>query len=120
MSDDFDLMSLPEAAAEATPSEYNGIITEQLLARYPDEDVRYVRGSSGFAGFSHVGFTRAGITRFHEEMEKLVGTTRWRGWAWRRLFRGTAGVRGNIPQTSTASRSPDGLLTIGRYVVGAW
>jgi FkbM family methyltransferase len=82
MSDGFELMSLPEVAeeAEATPSEYIGIITERLFARYPDEGLRYVRGSSGFAGFSHGGFTRAGITRFHEEMEKLVGTTRWRGW----------------------------------------
>jgi FkbM family methyltransferase len=82
MSDGFDLMSLPKVAeeAEATPSEYIGIITERLFARYPDEGLRYVRGSSGFAGFSRGGFTRAGITRFHEEMEKLVGTTRWRGW----------------------------------------
>jgi FkbM family methyltransferase len=82
MSDGFDLMSLPEVAeeAEATPSEYIGIITERMFARYPDEGLRYVRGSSGFAGFSHGGFTRAAITRFHEEMEKLVGTTRWRGW----------------------------------------
>jgi FkbM family methyltransferase len=82
MSDGFDLMSLPEVAeeAEATPSEYIGIVTERLFARYPDAGLGYVRGSSGFAGFSHGGFTRAGITRFHEEMEKLVGTTRWRGW----------------------------------------
>jgi FkbM family methyltransferase len=82
MSDGFDLMALPEVAeeAEATPSEYIGIVTERQFARYPDEGLRYVRGSSGFAGFAHGGFTRAGITRFHEEMEKLVGTARWREW----------------------------------------
>jgi FkbM family methyltransferase len=82
MSDGFELMSLPEAAeeAQATPSDYIGIVTERMFARYPDEDLRYVRGSSGFAGFSHGGFTRAAITRFHQEMEKLVGARRWREW----------------------------------------
>lgn len=82
MSDGFDLMSLPEVAdeAEATPSDYIGIVTERMFARYPDEGLRYVRGSSGFAGFSRGGFTRAAITRFHQEMEKLVGTRRWREW----------------------------------------
>jgi FkbM family methyltransferase len=82
MSDGFELMSLPEVAeeAEATPSNYIGIVTERMFARYPDEGLRYVRGSSGFAGFSRGGFTRAAITRFHQEMEKLVGTRRWREW----------------------------------------
>jgi FkbM family methyltransferase len=82
MSDGFELMSLPEVAeeAEATPSNYIGIVTERMFARYPDADLRYVRGSSGFAGFSRGGFTRAAITRFHQEMEKLVGAGRWREW----------------------------------------
>lgn len=82
MSDGFELMSLPEVAkeAEATPSDYIGIATEKMFARYPDPGMCYVRGSSGFAGFSHGGFTRGGITRFHQEMEKLVGATRWREW----------------------------------------
>jgi FkbM family methyltransferase len=82
MSDGFELMSLPDVAeeAEATPSDYIGIVTERMFARYPDAGLRYVRGSSGFAGFSHGGFTRAAITRFHQEMEKLIGTQRWREW----------------------------------------
>ena len=82
MSDGFELMSLPEVAeeAEATPSDYIGIVTERMFARYPDAGLHYVRGSSGFAGFSRGGFTRAAITRFHQEMEKLVGIKRWREW----------------------------------------
>ena len=82
MSDGFEIMSLPDVAdeAEATPSDYIGIVTERMFARYPDQDMHYVRGSSGFAGFSHGGFTRAAITRFHQEMEKLVGARRWREW----------------------------------------
>jgi len=82
MSDGFDLMSLSQVAeeAEATPSDYIGIVTERMFARYPDPGLHYVRGSSGFAGFSRGGFSRAAITRFHQEMEKLVGATRWREW----------------------------------------
>jgi hypothetical protein len=82
MSDGFELLPLPEVAeeAEATPSNYIGIVTERLFACYPDAGLHYVRGSSGLAGFSRGGFTRAAITRFHEEMEKLVGASRWREW----------------------------------------
>src|SRR5579871_2401059 len=82
MSDGFELMALPDVAeeADATPSNYIGIVTERMFARYPDAGLHYVRGSSGFAGFSHGGFTRAAITRFHQEMEKLVGAQRWREW----------------------------------------
>jgi FkbM family methyltransferase len=82
MSDGFELMSLADVAeeAEATPSDYIGIATERMFGSYPDRGLRYIRGSSGFAGFSRGGFTRAAITRFHQEMEKLVGTKRWREW----------------------------------------
>ena len=51
-----------------------------MFARYPDAGLHYVRGSSGFAGFSRGGFTRAAITRFHQKMEELVGVKRWREW----------------------------------------
>ncbi len=83
MSDGFALMPLPEIADEAdiTPSDYIGIVTERRFRDYPDAaNWRYVRGSSGFAGFSRGGFGRAEITRFHVEMEKLVGAKRWREW----------------------------------------
>ena len=83
ISDGFELMSLADVAeeAEATPSDYIGIIAERAFRRYPGgADLRYVRGSSGFAGFSRGGFTRAAITNFHIEMERLVGTERWREW----------------------------------------
>ena len=82
MSDGFELLPLPEvvAEAEATPSNYIGIVTERMFARYPDQGMRYVRASSGFAGFSRGGFSRPAIARFHEEMERLVGRERWREW----------------------------------------
>ncbi len=83
ISDGFELMTLRDVAeeAEATPSDYVGIVAERAFNRYPGgEDLRYVRGSSGFAGFSRGGFTRAAITQFHDEMERLVGRERWREW----------------------------------------
>jgi len=82
MTDGFELMPLPDVAeeAEATPSNYIGIVTERMFARCHDQGMYYVRGSSGFAGFSHGGFSRAAITQFHQEMESLVGAARWREW----------------------------------------
>lgn len=83
ISDGFEIMSLPKVAeeAEATPGNYIGIVAERLFARYPGaENLRYVRGSSGFAGFAWGGFTRAAVTRFHQEMERLIGAKRWREW----------------------------------------
>jgi FkbM family methyltransferase len=83
MADGFARISLSEAAelAQATPSNYIGIASEAMFDRYPGkESLHYVRGSSGFAGFAKGGFTRAAIAKFHQEMEKLVGSERWREW----------------------------------------
>ena len=82
ITDGFARQTLAEAAAmaEATPNQYIGIVTERALARYPGgERLHYVRASSGFAGFAKGGFSRAGIGRFHQAMEGLVGE-RWREW----------------------------------------
>ncbi len=66
--------------ARAMQSDYIGIVAERVFDKFPDaERVHYVRGSSGFAGFSRGGFPRKDIERFHEIMEKLLGT-RWREW----------------------------------------
>jgi FkbM family methyltransferase len=83
MSDGFVRVTLPEAAelAQATPSNYIGIVAEATFDRYPGaETLHYVRGSSGFAGFAKGGYTRAAISVFHEKMEALVGKARWREW----------------------------------------
>lgn len=83
MSDGFERVALHEAAelAQATPSNYIGIVSEALFDRYPGaENLHYIRGSSGFAGFARGGFNREAISAFHQEMEKLVGKVRWREW----------------------------------------
>ena len=83
MSDGFVRMTLSETAelAQATPSNYIGIVAEATFDRYPGaEHLHYVRGSSGFAGFSKGGYTRTAIAAFHQEMEGLVGKERWREW----------------------------------------
>ena len=84
LADGFVRVSLPEAAeqAQSTPNNnYIGIVSEAKFDRYPGkENLFYIRGSSGFAGFAKGGFTRAAIGKFHQEMEKLVGIERWREW----------------------------------------
>ncbi len=77
-----EIVGLPEAArrARAISHPYVGIAAESLFDRYPDaENMRYVRGSSGFAGFAKGGFSRAQIEDFHIQMEKLL-PNRWTEW----------------------------------------
>jgi FkbM family methyltransferase len=83
MSDGFPRMTLPEAVelANATPSDYIGMVVERAFDSYPGaKSLHYVRGSAGFAGFAKGGTTRALISEFHEVMERLLGAKRWREW----------------------------------------
>jgi hypothetical protein len=76
------IKSMVEASAEAyaTDSTYVGIIAERLFERYPNAaTTKYVRGSSGFAGFAKGGFARKQIEVFHENMENLLGQD-WKKW----------------------------------------
>lgn len=70
------IVSMPEAAASLDfESDYIGITTQRLLAGYPGgENLRYVRGSSGFAGFALGGITRAAIEKFHAEIARLLSS----------------------------------------------
>jgi hypothetical protein len=83
MTDGFQLQPMLEAAriAKATPSEYIGIVTERAFDKYPGaEHLRYIRGSSGFAGFAKGAVTRADLTNFHKHLEPIVGHQRFREW----------------------------------------
>lgn len=83
MADGHVLQSMKEAAvlARNIKGDYIGEVSERLFDQYPGhEAMRYVRGSSGLAGFSKGGFPRAELERFHRDMEKLVGERRWREW----------------------------------------
>lgn len=74
-------MAAAAAEARATPGDYIGLVAERQFGNYPgSEHLLYVRGSSGFAGFSRSGFNRAQLEVFHAEMERLVGPQRWREW----------------------------------------
>jgi len=78
----FGIVSLPEAAALARQSDSNfvGLAAERLFDRYPDSAKwKYVRASSGFAGFAKNGIARTAIEDFHVNMEKLLGS-RWIEW----------------------------------------
>lgn len=79
------LQSFDEAVAwikAKVPSPSHIIDAAQLaFADYPDrEGLRYLRGSSGFAGFARGGATRTLAERFHVEMETLLGPARWHEW----------------------------------------
>jgi hypothetical protein len=82
MSDNLPIVSLRMAAdqARAHDSNYIGIVAERAFNRHPDVDrLKYVRGSSGFAGFARAGFDPGHIQEFHQVMSGLVGD-RWREW----------------------------------------
>jgi hypothetical protein len=73
--------------------------TERAFTRHPHRAaLKYIRGSSGFAGFAHGAVTRALAEEFHIEMEKLLGHARWREW-------GTEQVASNF----VVANSPDPL-----------
>jgi hypothetical protein len=60
---------------------YIGIRAEALFDRYPDCDrLKYVRASSGFAGFAVGGFLLSQLEEFHRHMQELAGTEEWRKW----------------------------------------
>lgn len=74
--------------------------TQRAFARHPQAaTLKYVRGSSGFAGFAHGGVTRALAEDFHVEMEKILGAKRWREW-------GTEQVASNF----VVANSPDPVV----------
>lgn len=82
MADGWKLEPLAATAAKAREMDTNyvGIAAERLYDRYPGgENLRYVRGSSGFAGFSKGGFSRAQIEEYHANMTALLGD-RWHEW----------------------------------------
>jgi hypothetical protein len=77
------LVSLAEAASfvrEFDPHHIQ-IAAERALASIPDgASLKYVRGSSGFAGFARGGFDRARLETFSQQMARSVGEQRWREW----------------------------------------
>jgi hypothetical protein len=74
--------TLRQSAGEArkTPSDHICIATERHFDELPDcDNLKYIRGSSGLAGFAKGAFDRARLEEFHGQMEKILGE-RWREW----------------------------------------
>jgi hypothetical protein len=83
LADAHQIVSMETAAknARAMDGNYIGTVAEREFDRYPGhENLLYVRGSSGLAGFAKGAFPRKRIEEFHIEGEKLVGRERWREW----------------------------------------
>src|SRR6267154_1321329 len=86
--------------AQSLDVKYVGIHVEKMFARYPNCDrLRYVRGSSGLAGFSLGGFAPNKLEEFHEAMRRLLGDNTWRKW-------GTEQCASNF----AIANSPDALV----------
>ena len=61
-------------------SDHICITAEGWFDKYPDaERLKYVRASSGLAGFSKGGFDRSRLEEFHENMSLLL-PNRWNEW----------------------------------------
>ncbi len=79
---DWSIMSLREIAADAQTisSPYIGIFLERCFATWPQADQwKYVRASSGLAGFARGGASLDLLEQFHDQMKASLGT-RWREW----------------------------------------
>jgi hypothetical protein len=74
--------SLRDAArrVENVPGDHVQVVAERAMARLDGCDLRrYVRGSSGFAGFARGGFRRDQLEAFSAELSAQVGD-RWNEW----------------------------------------
>jgi hypothetical protein len=57
------------------------MISESNLHRLVyDHDLKYVRGSAGFAGFAKGSFSRSAVERFSHGMANLIGEKKWSDW----------------------------------------
>lgn len=73
-------MSMIAAQSRAEQSNYIGVVAERLFDQYPDAvNLKYVQGSSGFAGFAKGGYSRALIEGFDRNMRAMLGN-RWLEW----------------------------------------
>lgn len=87
------------AYAKGLNSDHIQVLTERALTGLPDAaELKYVRGSSGFAGFARGGFDRRRAEDFHVAMADLFGK-RFREW-------GTEQVTSNF----AVANSPDPVV----------
>ena len=71
-------IAAPQAAAAGSAHVQHA--AEHVLAAMPGAgELRYIRGSSGFAGFARGGFQRARLDQFSRDMAATLGA-RWREW----------------------------------------
>ena len=81
-ADDFRFTTLRETAEAARKlgTDRAFLLAERYFDQLPDRDRRrYVRGSSGLAGFAKGGFERSEIESFHTIMQSHLGE-RWKEW----------------------------------------
>ncbi len=92
--------------AHETPHAHVQNHAERALEKFPGhEQLKYVRGCAGFAGFASGQLPMECITQFSKEMSQLIGNEKWREW-------GTEQVTSNY----MAANAPNALvLPVERY-----
>ena len=66
--------------SQADPSNHITVRARAVYDRFPAAaTLRYIRGSSGFAGFAKEGFSRSGLEEFSTAMGAILGK-RWSEW----------------------------------------
>ncbi|MCB9654181.1 MAG: hypothetical protein H6729_08655 [Deltaproteobacteria bacterium] len=103
------ITSFKESAAVAERhrrQDHMVIRAERAFSRYPGgEQLKYVRGCSGFAGFARGQFKRSDAETFSTNMADLIGASHWRSW-------GSEQVTSNF----LIANAPDALvLPLERY-----
>ena len=77
------LIDLSEASCAAHSKKNNHVqnYAECALGQYPGKDnLKYVRGCSGFTGFARGQLPLKEIEEFSVQMEKLIGKDKWHEW----------------------------------------
>lgn len=81
-----EIVSIQEASAQVKSQVKDGTGHVQLVSEANldglvcDKPLRYVRGSSGFAGFARNSFTREAVEHFSMNLSYLIGWEKWNEW----------------------------------------
>ena len=77
---EIELMKETCANVKSSKSEHVQVLAERNFDKLPDYDqLNYVRGCSGFAGFARQSFSRSKAEEFSQQMEAIIGQ-RWSDW----------------------------------------
>ena len=69
-----------ERVSQWTDTDHVQVVAEMAMGVLPDQNLLYVRGSAGFAGFAKGVFSRQSLESFSMAMEDILGSEKWNEW----------------------------------------